>query len=69
MHQLTVAEMPSHNHSYSTPAGATLTQGGTLWYPNDSAVWPPTGNTGNTGGDQAHNNMPPYYALCYIMKL
>lgn len=23
----------------------------------------------NTGGDQAHNNMPPYYALCYIMKL
>ena len=23
----------------------------------------------NTGGDQAHNNMPPYYTLCYIMKL
>lgn len=21
------------------------------------------------GGDAAHNNMPPYYALCYIMKL
>lgn len=25
--------------------------------------------TDNTGGDAAHNNMPPYYALSYIMKL
>lgn len=25
--------------------------------------------TGNAGSSQAHNNMPPYYALCYIMKL
>lgn len=23
---------------------------------------------GSTGGGQSHNNMPPYYALCYIMK-
>ena len=23
----------------------------------------------NTGGDQPHENMPPYYALCFIMKL
>ena len=23
----------------------------------------------HTGEDQPHNNMPPYYALCYIMKL
>ena len=22
----------------------------------------------DTGGNSAHNNMPPYYALCYIMK-
>lgn len=28
-----------------------------------------TGNTGATGGGSAHNNMPPYYALAYIMKL
>lgn len=26
-----------------------------------------TSNT-NTGGGAAHNNMPPYYVLCYIMK-
>lgn len=25
--------------------------------------------TYQTGGGTAHNNMPPYYALCYIMKL
>lgn len=24
---------------------------------------------GNTGGNQPHNNMPPYYVLAYIMKL
>ena len=22
----------------------------------------------NTGGGQSHENRPPYYALCYIMK-
>ena len=31
-----------------------------------------TGNanpsTNNTGGGSAHENRPPYYALCYIMK-
>ena len=24
---------------------------------------------GTTGSNMAHNNMPPYYVLCYIMKL
>jgi microcystin-dependent protein len=28
-----------------------------------------SGNTSNTGGGQAHENRPPYYALCFIMKL
>lgn len=27
-----------------------------------------SGNTGLTGSGTAHNNLPPYYALCYIMK-
>ena len=27
-----------------------------------------TSNVGNTGGGGAHENRPPYYALCYIMK-
>lgn len=28
-----------------------------------------SGTTSNTGGGQAHNNMPPYYSLSYIMKI
>ena len=27
-----------------------------------------SGNTSSAGSGNAHNNMPPYYALCYIMK-
>ena len=27
-----------------------------------------SGNTNDTGSGAAHNNLPPYYALCYIMK-
>lgn len=28
-----------------------------------------TGTTSSVGNTQAHENRPPYYALCYIMKL
>lgn len=28
----------------------------------------PSISTSNTGSSQPHNNLPPYYALCYIMK-
>ena len=28
-----------------------------------------SGSINNTGGGQAHENRPPYYALCFIMKL
>lgn len=27
------------------------------------------GTLNNTGNSQSHNNLPPYYALCYIMKI
>ena len=27
-----------------------------------------TGSISNTGGGQSHENRPPYYALCFIMK-
>ncbi|MDX1819303.1 MAG: hypothetical protein R3197_00275 [Paracoccaceae bacterium] len=27
-----------------------------------------TGNTGSAGSGEAHENRPPYYALCFIRK-
>lgn len=66
-HRLTINEMPSHSHSYikyyTTKKVASST---TANYANYSSI---SQNTGTTGGGSAHNNMPPYYALAYIMKL
>lgn len=28
-----------------------------------------SGSIENSGNSQPHNNMPPYYALCYIMRM
>ena len=66
-HTLTVNEIPPHSHSFN--AGATcFANGGT----ND--VSQTSGNRsyqylaiGNTGGGQAHNNMPPYKVV-YIWE-
>lgn len=55
-HTLTAAELPSHNH------GGTYTNAGTA----RTHAWLASGgsamgfDTVNTGGGQAHNNMPPY---------
>jgi microcystin-dependent protein len=72
-HRLTAAEMPSHNHAYKF-TGADIDQS---WdsdnyfycqhnqYPNNAN----TKYTEYTGGNAAHENRPPYYALCYIMRV
>ena len=62
-HTLTVAEMPSHNHQI----GIGLASNGT--YSGSSIGRVVTGNTDNAGGGAAHNNMPPFYVLAYIVKL
>jgi microcystin-dependent protein len=69
-HQLSVAEMPSHTHTTPTGAHNASYSGGDNWIYNAGSV------TGGAGGDPAnsnatlpHNNMPPFYALAYIMKM
>lgn len=66
-HQLTTAEMPSHSHqqyfgwtsgSYALP----------YWDGNGSRAIYGGANGGATGGDGAHNNMQPFFAVHYIIK-
>lgn len=69
-HTLTIEEMPSHGHKYTTPLIGNGGIGNGDYYPNEGHMKPVlnAGETITIGGDKAHNNMPPYYSLCYIMK-
>ena len=63
-HTLTVGEIPAHVHAIEGKGGTSGTNVAmTLSVTNRSQ------NTLSTGGDGAHENKPPYYALAYIMKL
>ena len=69
---LTTAEMPSHTHTYedkyvelvSQNPGLDIDFNATTYNQNGSR----TGTTNSTGSGNAHENRPPYYALCYVMK-
>jgi hypothetical protein len=63
-HTLTIAQIPSHNHTYQE------------WYAvddvgNSGGGYPcmnqRTGTTGSTGEGTAHNNLQPYIT-CYMFK-
>ena len=67
---LTLNQIPAHKHDttfdnkkYFPGGGSTsISFGGAGGYPAT------TFSMDNTGGGGAHENRPPYYALCYIMK-
>ncbi len=61
---LTVAQMPTHSHTYSMVSG----EGGSIKM-EGSNFGSYTRNTGPAGEGKAHENRPPYYALAYIMRL
>lgn len=71
-HVLSAAEMPSHNHpplaGYSgfwetQPGSGPVIAAGGSFEANGSV-----GATGNAGGGGAHNNMPPYCVLAFLIK-
>jgi microcystin-dependent protein len=65
-HILTEDEMANHAHSYNMAVGGGSPDGADATY--DGAFDLSAQNTSEIGGDQAHNNMPPYMALNYIIK-
>jgi len=71
-HTLTEAEMPSHNHNLSVGLGeekGKQTEDKVSMFYN-RWPWEPRRNLiHHAGGNQPHNNMPPWYAINYIMKL
>ena len=67
-HTLTVAETPSHNHTYQSVPNSRCVGGDgncTDWTNVGGAA---TSTTSSRGSNHAHNNMQPYMALNYIIK-
>lgn len=57
--------------NYNTPSFAQHDGSGSITWPNinSNGAHTHTFTTDSTGGGLPHNNMPPFYALAYIMKL
>jgi microcystin-dependent protein len=72
-HKLTIQEMPSHRHSYKFKgADMKASWDNDNYFYNQSEEYTGNNNEKNTeytGGDQPHENRPPYYALSYIMRV
>ena len=68
---LTSAQMPSHEHSTNIDGSHVIPGNGSSSYPYGGAgTYASTiFNMNPTGGGQPHENLPPYWALSYIMKL
>ena len=64
-HTLTIPEMPAHTHKYEHVVSNDTSgneEGRTGRDLGEATTTP-------TGGDQPHENCPPFYALAFIMKL
>lgn len=63
-HTLTTAQLPAHTHSLDKDGDAFKSGGSSGINSSGAGSW----NTGPTGSGSAHNNMPPYLTLNYIIK-
>ena len=59
---LSISAAGDHTHTVSGSGSVTVAAGG-------AHTHTVSGTVGSTGSGTAHENRPPYYALCYIMKL
>lgn len=69
-HTLTVDEMPNHRHQQNGTETWRLKGGSNPAQTLDNNTGThAAGYTAYAGGGRPHNNMPPYYALNYLMKV
>jgi len=72
-HTATVTD-PGHNHTYNSPAfnitadNTGVRAGASTSYTTSTATTGITVANSTTGSSGTNANLPPYYALCYIMK-
>ena len=70
-HTLTVAEMPSHTHNmkFKSYDLAASWKDQRNFYTVSKGTEDQTKTSESTGGGQSHENRPPYYAMCFIMRV
>ena len=64
---LTVNQIPAHTHNINLAVRAFYQEPRNFGVGTDGSA-NNSEDTGSTGGGQSHENRPPYYAHCYIMK-
>ncbi len=66
-HTLTTAEMPAHTHSVTSNTANNL--GSAVVQMKGTGTGTFTYATSSTGSGDAHENKPPYYDICYFIKV
>lgn len=67
-HILTVAEMPTHDHVGKTLSAGALANSDEAGATNTTSVKRSDFSVQSSGGGGAHNNMPPYMAVPFIIR-